>query len=75
MSLANRSTSAVWWLTKIIGIADTRKHEQPRRLDYSRAQNRFLVGHDRMTLCAMLQPNARATMSLEQERFDAGSGQ
>lgn len=63
---ANTGQVAYDWNTvtaKLLGIADPGKHEQARRLDHSRAQNSFLFSHDRMTLCAVQQPNPGAAIS------------
>src|SRR5262249_14476750 len=59
---------------KIRGIADTRKHEQAGRLDHSPSHHPVPFARDRATLGAVPQPNARATMSLERESLDAGTG-
>jgi hypothetical protein len=60
---------------QILGIADTRQHQQTRRLDHSGAQNRLTFGHDRMMRATMPKPDSGAAISLEHEGFDGGSGQ
>jgi hypothetical protein len=58
-----------------MGIADTGKHEQARRLDYTRAENCFPFGPDLMTSCPEIHPDTCATLSIEREGLDAASGQ
>src|SRR5262245_58478122 len=59
---------------KRLSVADTREHEQARRLEDACAENCFVFGHNVAMLTADPQSSAGATGPVERERGDAGAG-